>query len=132
MFQEFQQKSSSQNEKTFEIWGTGKPVREWAYVDDVVSILIECLKFDEELLYPVNLAQNKAFSISESAHLIKKILEYDGTLFFNPDYQDGAPIKILDDKLFKKIFPKFKFFDHYKGLEQTIDYYNKLLNKERY
>ena len=31
----------------------------------------------------------------------------------------------------KKIFPKFKFFDHYKGLEQTIDYYNNELNKER-
>lgn len=124
-------KAMKQNEKTFEIWGTGKPIREWAYVEDVVNILIECLKFDEELLYPVNLAQNKAFSISESAHLIKKILKYEGHLFFNPDYQDGAPVKVLDDKLFKKIFPKFKFFDHSKGLEQTIDYYNNQLNKER-
>ena len=119
-----------QKDKTFEIWGTGKPVREWAYVDDVVNILIECLSFDKELLYPVNLAQNKAYSISESAHLIQKILKYEGTLFFNSDYQDGAPVKVLDDTLFKKLFPKFKFFDHYKGLQKTINYYENLLNEK--
>ena len=123
-------KSMSEKEKTFEIWGTGTPVREWAYVEDVVNILIECLSYDNELLYPVNLAQNKAFSISESAYLIKEILKYDGTLFFNKDYQDGAPIKVLDDTLFRELFPKFEFYNHKLGLKETINYYKNALNKE--
>ena len=122
--------SMRKKEETFEIWGTGNPIREWAYVQDVVNILIECIKYDDELLYPVNLAQNKAFSISESAHLIKEILKFDGTLFFNTDYQDGAPVKILDDSLFKKLFPKFKFYDHKLGLEETIKYYKFAMNEQ--
>ena len=123
-------KSMRKKEETFEIWGTGTPVREWAYVEDVVNILIECIKYDKELLYPVNLAQNKAFTISESAHLIKEILKYNGTLFFNTYYQDGAPVKVLDDTQFKELFPKFEFYNHKLGLEQTINYYKNALNKE--
>ena len=120
-------KSMRKKEETFEIWGTGTPVREWAYVEDVVNILIECLRYDKELLQPVNLAQNKAFTISESAHLIKEILKYNGTLFFNTDYQDGAPIKVLDDTQFKELFPKFEFYNHKLGLEETINYYKKCI-----
>ena len=117
------------SEKKFEIWGTGKPIREWTYVDDVVNILIEVLNKKEDYLYPINLAQNKGFSIKESAELIKNAVEYDGELIFNTEYQDGAPVKILDNKLFNEKFPNFKFFDHYKGLVQTVKYYNSEINK---
>ncbi len=110
-------------DQQFEIWGTGKPIREWAYVDDVVNILIEGITTEQDLLYPINLAQNKGFSIKDSAELIKKALKYNGQLYFNTKYQDGAPVKILDNNLFNKKFPNFKFYDHYKGLEKTINYY---------
>ncbi len=110
-------------DQKFEIWGTGKPIREWAYVDDVVKILIEGMTTEQDLLYPINLAQNKGFSIKDSAELIKKALKYNGQLYFNTKYQDGAPVKILDNNLFNKKFPNFKFYDHYKGLEKTINYY---------
>ena len=41
----------------FEIWGTGKPIREWAYIDDVTKILIEGIETKEDLIEPVNLGQ---------------------------------------------------------------------------
>ncbi len=116
-------------ERTFEIWGTGKPVREWAFVDDVVNILINGIKNKEDLLYPINLAQNKGYSIRESAEMISNAVGYEGDLLFNSKYQDGAPVKILDDTIFKKKFPDFIFFDHFKGLQQTVDYYNSLIIK---
>ena len=111
------------NDEKFEIWGTGKPIREWAYVDDVVNILISGIQSNEDFLYPINLAQNKGFSIMDSAELIKKALKYEGELYYNTKYQDGASVKILDSSIFNKKFPNFKFFDHYKGLEKTINYY---------
>ena len=111
------------NDEKFEIWGTGKPIREWAYVDDVVNILISGLQSNEDFLYPINLAQNKGFSIMDSAELIKKALKYEGELYYNTKYQDGASVKILDSSIFNKKFPNFKFYDHYKGLEKTINYY---------
>ncbi len=56
-------KAQALNEDEFTIWGTGKPVREWAYVDDVVNILIEGIGYSKLLLYPLNLSQNKGHSI---------------------------------------------------------------------
>lgn len=111
----------------FEIWGTGNPIREWAYIDDVVKILMEGITTKENLLEPVNLGQNKGYTIRQSAEFIAAAIHFKGKLIFNTKYQDGAPIKILDDKKFRKIFPNFIFFDHRKGIEQTVAYYKSIL-----
>ncbi len=111
----------------FEVWGSGNPVREWAYIDDVVNILKEGVVTKEDLTYPVNLAQNKGFTIKQSAGLIAQAVGFNGTLVFNTRYQDGAPIKILDDKKFRQLFPRFVFFDHKKGIEETVKYYKSVL-----
>ena len=119
--------AQKQKDKKFEIWGSGKPIREWAYIDDVVNILIKGIYVKKDLTYPVNLAQNKGFTIKQSAELIANSVGFKGKLIFNTKYQDGAPIKILDDKKFKQIFPNFKFFNHKKGIEETVKYYKSVL-----
>ena len=120
-------KAQRNHENRFEIWGTGKPIREWAYIKDVAKIMVQTLKINEPIIYPINLAQNKGYSIKESAALIAKALNYKGELFFNTEYQDGAPIKILDDEKFREIFPDFKFYDHFVGIKDTVKYYEQLL-----
>ena len=120
-------KAKREKKGEFEIWGTGKPVREWGYIDDIVRVLVKGLKIKEDLTYPVNIAQNKGYSIGESAKLIAKALGFGGKLVFNTKYQDGAPKKILDDKKFRKLFPEFKFTDHYKGILATVKYYESVL-----
>jgi len=114
-------------DEEFEIWGTGSPVREWAYIDDVVKILIEGIDTEEELVYPVNLAQNRGYTIKESAEMVAQAVGFRGRLTFNTDYQDGAAIKVLDNKRFRQLFPDFKFFDHRKGIEETVKYYESVL-----
>jgi len=120
-------KAQAEGQKEFEIWGTGKPIREWAYVTDIVNFLIEGLKLEQDLTYPVNIAQNKGYSIKESAESIAEALGFEGKLVFNTKYQDGAPIKILDDKKFRELFPNYKFFDHKQGIKQTVEYYKSVL-----
>jgi GDP-L-fucose synthase len=119
--------ATKNNDKEFEIWGTGSPIREWGYVDDIVSFLIKGLTIEEDLIYPINIAQNKGYSIKESAGLIAKAIGFKGKLIFNIKYQDGAPIKILDDKKFRQLFPDYQFFDHKEGIKKTIEYYNRIL-----
>jgi GDP-L-fucose synthase len=114
-------------DKEFEIWGTGKPIREWAYIDDVVKILEEGMTTTFDLTYPTNLAQGKGYSIKESAELIAKAVKFPGKLTFNTSYQDGAMVKILDDKKFRETFPNYKFSDHQKGIEETVKYYESVL-----
>jgi GDP-L-fucose synthase len=117
----------SSGDDEFVIWGSGKPVREWAYVNDVVNILIEGINLNKDFIYPINLAQNSGYSIKESAIIIKEILGYKGKLVFDTNKQDGAPVKILNNDQFKKVFPSFKFFNHKKGINNTVNYYKKIL-----
>lgn len=111
----------------FEIWGTGTPVREWGYIKDVVKILSLSLKMEEQQIYPVNIGQNRGYSIRQSAELIARAVGFDGRLVFNTRYQDGAPLKILDDREFRKMFPDFKFYDHAQGIRETVEYYEQFI-----
>jgi len=120
-------KANREGKSEFEIWGTGNPVREWAYIQDVVKILEFALTLEQDLTYPVNIAQNKGYSIRESAELIAKSIGYQGKLVYNTNYQDGAPSKVLDDKKFRKFFPDYKFVDHEEGIRNTVKYYESVL-----
>lgn len=107
----------------FEIWGTGKPLREWGYVDDMAAVLGRAVDLDADLTYPVNIAQNRGYSIRESAEAIAKAIGFSGRLVFNTKYQDGAMRKILDDRKFRALFPDFKFTDHEEAIRRTVSYY---------
>jgi len=120
-------KAKRQGDKVFEIWGTGKPIREWGYIKDVAAILIKGLTVEDDLIYPINMAQKKGYSIKDSAELIAEIIGFDGELVYNTKYQDGAPIKIMDNGRFKMIFPDFQFYDHKRGIQDTVEYYEKEL-----
>jgi GDP-L-fucose synthase len=112
----------------FEVWGSGKPVREWGYVDDIVQVLSRALEINEDLIYPVNIAQNRGASIRESAEAIKAAVKYPGELWFNTNYEDGAPRKVLDDRRFRELFPDYQFIDHAEAIRRTVAYYGVALS----
>lgn len=122
-------KAQNNGDKEFEIWGTGSPVREWAYVDDVINVLVQSINTKADLIEPINVGQNKGYTIKQSAQFIAEALNYKGELVFNTKYQDGAPKKILDNKKFREIFPDFVFFDHKQGILKTVNYYKSILTK---
>jgi GDP-L-fucose synthase len=114
-------------DQRFEIWGSGNPIREWGYIKDVVSVLKLGLTIETDLIYPVNIGQNKGYSIRESAEMIAREVGFSGNLDFNTKYQDGAPYKILDDRKFRELFPSYKFYDHRQGIKETVSYYRSIL-----
>ena len=116
-------KSKKEGEKTFEIWGSGTPTREWVYIEDVAKILCYSVDNIGEQIYPLNLAQNKAYSITEIAKIAAEALDYKVEFVFNTKYADGAPFKILDNKLFREKYPSFSFTPLNEGIKNTIDYY---------
>jgi len=119
--------AQKRDDKKFEIWGTGNPIREWAYIDDVVNMLIRVMILKEDLIYPVNLGQKHGYTIKQSAEFIAEAIGFNGRLVFNTKYPDGAPIKILDNKKFKQVFPDFKFFNHREGIKRTVSFYKSIL-----
>ena len=123
--------AQAQGDRQFEIWGTGKPEREWIYVDDLARMLSDAVTFPEPRVSPINIAQNKAYAIRETAELIRDAMGYKGELVFNTKYQDGAPRKILDSAAFEKAFPAFRFTDFGQGIRTTVDYYRQALGEKK-
>jgi GDP-L-fucose synthase len=80
-----------------EIWGTGKPLREFVYVDDCASALVYLMKnySSEE---HVNVGSGKEVSIGDLARTISRTVGFKGSLEFNTEFPDGAPRKLLDCK----------------------------------
>ena len=118
--------AKKKGDKKFVVWGTGSPVREWAYIDDFVEALVMAINLDN-IIYPLNIGQERGYSIAESAIMIKEEMGYDGEIVFDTNYQDGDPVKIMSRQKFEESIQGFKWFDHRKGIANTIKYYEEKL-----
>ncbi|MBP0019591.1 MAG: NAD-dependent epimerase/dehydratase family protein [Cyanobacteria bacterium SBLK] len=119
-------------QKQFPIWGTGKPIREWIYIDDVAKLMTLALHTPIELIRPLNLAQQWGISIKELAESIAREIGFRGELVFQPEYQDGAPKKIMDARYFRQVFPHYQFTDCDAGIRATVNYYAQVLAEEAF
>ena len=118
--------AQKRGDKEFVVWGTGSPIREWTYVDDFIQSLVLCMDLDH-LEYPLNVGQEKGYSIKESAFLIKDVIGFEGEIVFDTKKTDGDPIKIMSKDNFSNRFPEFKFYDHKEGIKNTVEYYRRTL-----
>jgi GDP-L-fucose synthase len=117
-----------ENKNFFSIWGSGKPKREWIYVDDIAKlILIEIKNNKIKNCSPVNLAQNKSYSVMQICKIVKKILNTQIKLKIDLKKIDGAMVKQLCKKKFVKIFKNYVFEDLEEGIQKTISYYKSKL-----
>jgi GDP-L-fucose synthase len=81
--------------KAVTIWGTGRPLREFLYVEDAADACVHLLKhYSGDLA--INIGSGQEVSIGEFARLVAKAVGFDGELEFDPSRPDGAPRKLLD------------------------------------
>ena len=105
----------------FEVWGTGNPLREFLYVDDLADAIFFIIKNDitEKL---INIGSGEEVSIKQLVNLLQKTVDYKGEIIFNTKYPDGNPRKLLDSKKINELGWKAetKLED---GLAKTYDWY---------
>ena len=104
-------KSLSKNGKvSIEIWGTGKPLREFLYSEDMADacvFLMENISFNDILKIcnfnnneirntHINIGTGQEISIKDLSNLIKTIVGFKGEVFFNPEKPDGTYRKVTD------------------------------------
>tara|TARA_A100001011_G_scaffold209398_1_gene217610 strand:- start:19065 stop:19985 length:921 start_codon:yes stop_codon:yes gene_type:complete len=112
--------------KEVDIWGSGKPLREFMHVDDL-SLAIEFLIKNDCKHDILNVGSSEIISIEELSNLIKKIVGFKGDLIFNNEYPDGNPKKVLDSSLINKLGWKSSISLE-KGLIDTYQWYITNLN----
>lgn len=120
-------KAQKKNQKSVEIWGTGKPIREWLYVKDFAKIVRGIIEKKRYLPETINIAQNHGETVRALVAFLVELTGYSGEIIYNIKYQDGAPKKVMDDTLFRQKFPKFKFTKIKDGITETIEYYERIL-----
>lgn len=89
------------------IWGTGTPLREFLYVDDLADacvFLMNTYSGNET----VNLGTGKELTIKELAETVKRVVGYEGTIEFDTSKPDGTPRKLLDVSKLEKLGWKYK------------------------
>ena len=114
-------KAKVANNDTFKIWGSGTPLREFLYVDDLaeaVSFLLD--KTCENDLYNVGFGEE--ISIKDLAFKIKNVINFQGDLDFDSSMPDGNPRKLIDTTRLNKMgWSPITNLDT--GLEQTYKWY---------
>lgn len=82
-----------------EVWGTGTPLREFIYVDDMAAACVFLMEnYDGE--QHVNIGTGEEVSIRQLAETVKEVVGFEGELVFNTNMPDGTPRKLTTvDKL---------------------------------
>lgn len=125
------------NKDFVEVWGTGKPMREFLHVDDLCSacefiLNLEREKFNQSIsdrCSHLNVGYGEDISIKELAEKIKDIVKFKGNIKFDDSKKDGTYQKLLDSKKINSLGwkPKINITN---GLESTYDWFIK--NKDSF
>ena len=115
------------NIKTVELWGTGTPMREFLYVDDLADAAIFLMNnYDHQNF--INVGVGFDHTIKELAEMVKTVVGYNGEIVFNSDKPDGTPRKLMDASKLLNMGWKHKI-ELKEGLELSYnDYLTRAIN----
>jgi GDP-L-fucose synthase len=93
------------------IWGTGAPMREFLYVDDMAEACLHIMELDPEsyahntqpMLSHINIGTGEDLSIRDLAKTIGEVIGYQGRIAFDTTKPDGAPRKLMDVRRMKSL-----------------------------
>ncbi len=116
--------------KSIKLLGTGKPIREFLFADDLAELILITLNLKKKKIFKacgnkfplINVGSGISISIKSLSKKISKILEYKGKIIFDKKFPDGTFKKNLNSKIINSLGWKANTtLDN--GLEKTINYY---------
>lgn len=114
--------AKSENLPTVEVWGTGKPLRDWLYVKDGAEAILRAAAVYDDVS-PLNIATGVGVSISKLAETIQKVVGYTGKLVYNTDKPDGASHKIFGIDKMKQALHWVPPTPIEKGIKETVSWF---------
>lgn len=88
-------KAKIENEPTVTLWGSGKPMREFLYVEDLAEACVFLMQnYDDSKI--INIGTGQDVTIAELARIIQKTVGFEGEIIWDSSKPDGTPRKLLD------------------------------------
>lgn len=113
--------AKANNDPTVTVWGTGTPLREFLYVDDLADALMFLMQHYDKPDF-VNVGTGDEVSIKELAMTMKAVVGFEGELVFDTSKPDGTPRKLQDVTRLKEAGWQAKT-DLKTGVEKTYDWF---------
>ena len=112
--------AKAKDRKEVEIWGTGKPRREFLHVDDLSDACVYLMNHYDESDF-INIGTGKDSSIRELAEIVAKVVGFEGNFRCDTSKPDGTPQKLLDVSRLKGLgwSPRISLKD---GIKQTYEW----------
>ena len=93
------------------VWGTGTPLREFLHVDDMAAACLHVMALDkpaydavtQPMQNHINVGYGSDISIAELAHLVARVVGYDGQILFDATKPDGTPRKLMDSSRLRQL-----------------------------
>ncbi|MEE9449311.1 MAG: GDP-L-fucose synthase, partial [Ignavibacteriaceae bacterium] len=120
--------AKKKNDKSVTIWGTGKPLREFLYVEDLADAIIfmienvEAKDIYDNGISQLNVGTGKDISIIDLAKLISIIIDYEGEIICDSSKPDGTPRKLMDVSRINSLGWKYKT-ELRDGMERTYKWF---------
>jgi|HubBroStandDraft_4_1064222.scaffolds.fasta_scaffold01761_3 GDP-L-fucose synthase len=104
------------------LWGTGRAVREWMYVNDAADGIVRASERYAEA-EPLNLAVGHGQTIAELANIIKAIVRYEGRIVYDSTMPDGALQKVGDTTRMRAMLDWEPQVPILEGIKRTLDWF---------
>ena len=114
--------AKARGDSVLPVWGTGKPTREFIFVEDAARAIVlatEKLETSE----PVNIGTGQEITIAELVHLITRKVGFKGEVVFQSDKPDGQPRRCLDVRRARDLLDFQAATSLSEGLDKTIAWY---------
>lgn len=107
------------------VWGTGKPLRQFIYSEDLARLMIWVLReYNDPSPIILSTDESAEVSIREVAETIAEAIEYKGKLENDTTKGDGQYKKTASNAKLRKLLPDFKFTPFKEGVKRTVDWFN--------
>ena len=120
------------NEPFVEVWGSGKPMREFLHVDDMADASIHIMEIDKKtlesevdpMLSHINIGTGADITIKNVAQTVKEVVGFYGEIIFNTKMPGGTKRKLLDISKLERLGwkPEIPLID---GLKETYEWFKK-------
>lgn len=114
---------AKQNGEPLSVWGTGKPLREFVYSEDIAKLALWAIE-NYEHSDPLILSSGIEVSIFELVTTIAKHMEFSGEIVLDETKPDGQFRKPSDSETLHKFLPDFTYLSLDEGLKRTINWFN--------